>query len=352
MIKIALSGICLLLFLSSNYVKAFSIQNDSLANYSITGKVRNYNDGWIYLAHGDGLKKDIKVDSARILNGAFSFSGKVSGIEPFLLGVHNRDSKGKTLPSINFQGPFILSPGHLYLEGSFDWRSPFVASGNKAQDEYNIFMKNLKLVKNNLERIELVKAHVIQFPNSLVSAYIAKRELVNTDQDILKFVYNTLTLNVKESVYGKALLPIIQIAETTAVGRNVPSFSIPDTGGQIVSLEKVMGTYTLIDFWASWCGPCRSENPYLIEAYKSYHTKGFRIISISMDTDKKSWLKAIDEDKLTWVQVSDLKGIQSEIGKKYGITVIPMNFLINKDGKIIAKNLKGKDLIKKLEEVF
>ncbi|NQX40842.1 Thiol-disulfide isomerase or thioredoxin [Pedobacter steynii] len=382
MIKTLLTGIFLILFSTSNYTKALTAQIDTADNYSITGKIRNYNNGWIYLSHTDKLKKDMRTDSALVINGEFSFSGKISGIAPFILGIPNKDKKGKILPSITYKGPFILSSGHLYIEGEFDWRSPLTAFGTSAQDEYNAFKKKADPINKKTTKIideigrtkksdhkkldslnaryplvneqihDVVKAYVIQFPNSLVSAYIANINLVNADPATVKTIYDLLTTTVKESPYGKALLQMIQSYESTAVGRISPSFNIPDLKGQLMSLEANKGSYTLIDFWASWCGPCRMEHPNLIKAYNSYQAKGFKIISISMDTDKGSWLKAINEDQLPWLQVSDLKGIQSETGKKYGITVLPMNFLIDQEGKIIARNLRGTQLMNKLKEVL
>lgn len=382
MINTLTAVVLLILSSGDNYVKAQTAQIDSTENYSITGKIRNYNNGWIYLAHSDNLKKDKRIDSTKVVNGKFSFSGNISEIMPFILGIHLKDGKGKILPSITYKGPFILSPGHLYIEGEFDWRSPLTAFGTKAQDEYNVFKKKEDRLNNKITKIigeiertkksdrktldslntqypfvknqikDVVKTHVIQFPNSLVSAYIVKINLENTDPTIVKPIYNMLTTMVKESVYGKAVLEMIRLSESTAIGSIPPSFNIPDLNGQPVSLEAYKGSYTLIDFWASWCGPCRREHPNLIQAYKNYQAKGFKIISISMDTDKASWLKAIDEDKLPWQQVSDLKGSQSETRKKYGITVLPMNFLIDKEGKIIARDLRGMQLTNKLKEVL
>lgn len=382
MTKTIFIAILLLPFLSSNDLKAQAIRTDTVARYTVTGKLLNYDSGWVYIKHGDGFNKNQKTDSAKVVDGAFNFSGEISGIESFLLGVRGKDNKGKLTPSLYFRGPFILSPGNLYIEGDFNSRLPLNASGTKAQDEYNAFKKKLAPLsdkagsvfrdiratkKSNSKRIdslnkqmslvqiqlkEAVKAHVLQFPNSLVSAYIAKSESTSSDPNTVKLLYDGLTDAVKESLYGKALLYIFQSTEATALGRITPSFSIPDSKGELVSLEVAMGTYTLIDFWASWCSPCREENPYLVKAYDSYKAKGFKIIGVSMDTNKAAWLKAVNDDKLTWLQLSDLKGTQSETGKKYGITAIPTNFLIDKEGKIIARNLKGTQLINKLKEVL
>ncbi|WP_316794142.1 TlpA disulfide reductase family protein [Pedobacter frigoris] len=363
-------------------IKTVQAQSDTTNNYFITGKIHNRQDGWIYLSHGEGKIKESKIDSTKIVNHVFSFSGRISGMEPFLLGMQAKDSKGNVPGWFVYKGPFFLSPGNLYIEGSFLDRSELSASGSTAQDEYNVLNKKLEklkkrwfsisdaiysLKKSETNRIDsltasrklishqiqkMTIAHINEYPNSLVSAYIAKSSLAGADLDILKPVYDKLSPAVKESVYGKKMLEMVQSSERTALNSIAPSFAIPDQTGKPVSLKSAQGTYTLIDFWASWCGPCREENPYLIKVYNSYQAKGFKIIGISMDTSKDAWLKAVKDDKLTWLQLSDLKGVKSETGKEYGITAVPMNFLIDKDGKIIARNLKRKELTDKLNEVF
>lgn len=372
----------LLLALRNNPVKASAIQLDSTNNYSIRGRIKNYNNGWVFLAHGDIFTKNTKIDSVKVVNGEFTFNGKISGIEPFLLGRSNKDAKGKLLPSRNFVGPFILSAGNLYIEGEFDNMAQLTVSGTEAQEEFNVFRRSTLPIKKRITKImeekyalkksnshaldsldtqqklvqdenyTIIRNHIQQFPNSYVSAYIAKSNLDNVDPEIIKSIYDILTINTKESKYGNELLYMIQSTESTGLGRIAPVFNLPNTAGQFVSLEASKGTYTLLDFWASWCGPCRMENPNLIKAYNSYQDKGFKIIGISLDNNKSNWLKAIEQDKLTWLQVSDLKGMQSEVKKAYGIRVIPMNFLIDKEGKIIARNLKGNELMSKLKELL
>ncbi len=139
----------------------------------------------------------------------------------------------------------------------------------------------------------------------------------------------------------------------TAIGAVAPEISLPDTNGNIVKLSQFRGQYVLVDFWASWCRPCRYESPNLVEAYNKFHDKGFTIFSVSLDADKSSWLKAIHKDKLgQWTHVSDLKYWQSEAAKTYGVNAIPSNFLLDPEGKIIAKNLRGRRLVEKLTEIF
>ena len=129
-------------------------------------------------------------------------------------------------------------------------------------------------------------------------------------------------------------------------------FSMKDTNDQIITLSSFKGKYVLLDFWASWCGPCREEHPNLIAVYDNYKNKNFTILSVSIDTDKERWIKAIAKDKLIWTQVSDLKGGKSEVYLKYGITSIPANFLIDPNGIVIDKDLKGDALKNELFKIF
>ncbi|MFA6951313.1 MAG: TlpA disulfide reductase family protein, partial [Lentimicrobiaceae bacterium] len=153
------------------------------------------------------------------------------------------------------------------------------------------------------------------------------------------------------SPFSKQLEERIVVLERVEPGKVAPDFTMNDPEGNPVTLSQLRGKVVLIDFWASWCGPCRKENPNVVAAYKKYHEKGFDIIGVSLDRDITSWKKAIADDNLTWTHVSDLQYWNSAVGKQYGIMSIPSNLLLDKNGVIIGKNLTGEDLTKKLEEV-
>jgi peroxiredoxin len=140
--------------------------------------------------------------------------------------------------------------------------------------------------------------------------------------------------------------------EKISIGQEAPDIAYPNPEGKVEKLSDLRGKYVLLDFWASWCAPCRGENPNLVANYKKYHDKGFEIFQVSLDQSKNSWIKAIKADQLNWHHVSDLKYWSSAPAKLYGVRGIPANFLIDKDGKIIAKNLRGPALGMKLKELF
>jgi peroxiredoxin len=152
--------------------------------------------------------------------------------------------------------------------------------------------------------------------------------------------------------HAKGFIEMVDGMKTVAIGQPAPEIALPDTTGQVVKLSSFKGKYVLVDFWAKWCGPCRQENPNVVKAFNKYKDKGFTVFGVSLDRSKGDWMQAIKQDGLTWTHVSDLKYWQSEAAKSYNITGIPFSVLLDPNGTIIAKNLRGRALDRKLEEVL
>jgi peroxiredoxin len=171
----------------------------------------------------------------------------------------------------------------------------------------------------------------------------------------LEAKFNLLQTPAKQGMYGKMIEQMLADARKPKpgeVGTLAADFTQNDTANIPVKLSQFKGKYVLVDFWASWCRPCRQENPNVVEAYKAYKDKNFTVLGISLDQSKESWVKAINDDKLSWTHTSDLKYWSNEVAQLYQIQSIPANMLIDPDGKIIGKNLRGEELQAKLKELL
>ena len=192
------------------------------------------------------------------------------------------------------------------------------------------------------------------YPNSYVSLFMLNSELGGDNMDISIFepLFSSLGATVKKTGLGKFIAKQIATGKFTSIGSIAPDFTQKSPEGKDIKLSDFKGKYVLLDFWASWCGPCRQENPNVLNAFKKYKSKNFTILGVSLDKEKGPWVKAIADDGLTWPHVSSLNYFYAKEVEMYGIKGIPQNFLISPEGKIIAKNLRGEDLDKKLEEVL
>ncbi len=218
----------------------------------------------------------------------------------------------------------------------------------EVQTDLNKKYEAIQLEQNKV-LAEFIKSH----PTSLVSMDALKMYYaIYSDMTEREALFNTLSETVKKSSPGKAYSDLLSSAKFTDVEARAAEFVQNDADGKPVSLSSFKGKYVLLDFWASWCGPCRQENPAIVKAFKQFKDKNFTVLGVSLDNKKEAWLKAITKDKLEWTHVSDLKGWNNEVAELYGIKSIPQNFLLDPTGKIIAKNLRGEELAQKLEEIF
>jgi len=202
------------------------------------------------------------------------------------------------------------------------------------------------------QKESFIRTWIQKNPDSFVSPFILAIQYGSNPQvEVLKPLFDPLQSEVKTSYYGKVMGELVMKLDAISIGKTAPSFSQADPDGKPISLESFRGKYVLLDFWASWCGPCRQENPNLVRTYQKYQNQ-LAILGISLDQKREPWLKAIKDDQLTWQQVSDLKGWTNEVAGIYQVRAIPANFLLDKEGRIIAKGLRGPDLERALEQLL
>lgn len=332
----------------------------SKKGFEIQGTVKNQKDGQVFFVN---LQTE-KQDTVEIKDGKFNLSGIANEPTPFLM------FSPDVLPA---QSIFFADHGKTTVEFTAKEPSTLKIKGCKSQEEYEEFTELTKpllaqfdsiqklAMSGELEGQEVQKIamqiqqryesknldYVTKHPSSYVSALLAYEYLRQKPQlsaEGKRELIGSLDKEIQESHFGKKMIELIQADETTSIGSVAPSFSLPNTGDKNISLESFRGQYVLIDFWASWCQPCRSENPNVVAAYKKFKNKKFTIVGVSLDENKKQWEEAIQEDRLKWTQVSDLKGWNSSVVSLYNIKSIPSNVLIDPAGKIIAKDLRGVDL--------
>jgi peroxiredoxin len=356
--------------------------------YVIKGKVGSVNPpSKIFLTYSADGKR--VADSTAIKNGVFQFSGEVKDITQATLlvdykgiGIMNIDRKSKqdivslylVNGTTNVTSADSLSHarviGTKVNEDNIRYKA-FVKPATDAEDaltaeyyaapkekrdskEFNTYIdKKDSLI--GVQSKELNKQFIAANPDSYLSLQ-AIRGMGGPypDPNELQPVFATLSPALQASKSGVTYQKYLNTLKAVAVGAAAPDFAEADTNGKMISLSSFKGKYVLVDFWASWCGPCRAENPNVVKAFNNYKGKNFTILGVSLDRPGKrdAWVTAIKHDGLTWNHVSDLKFWDNAAAKIYGIQAIPQNLLIDPSGKIIAKDLFGDDLEKKLAELF
>ena len=344
-------------------------------NFEINGKLINGQAGsWVYLNHK--WENTYFKDSTRLdQKGMFNFRGK--SLEKNMYWINNAQN-------LNTPLIFFVDQERIEINGHIDSLPNSRVKAGKVQDDYvnylqminefakkkmemeNIFgeaqrkgdqtkMMSLKMEYMNLDEEE--KKSIYNFINNNNSSPVAGLALFQNFQenaDLLKLeaLYNNFSSDLQSSKFGKLAFDKINSLKGSSIGYTATDFSQNTPEGKEIKLSSFRGKYVLVDFWASWCGPCRQENPNVVMAYNKFKDKGFDILGVSLDNNKDKWLKAVEKDKLTWTHVSDLQGWDNSVAMLFGVRSIPTNLLIDREGKIIAKNLRGIDLENKLKEVF
>ena len=342
--------------------------------YRVKGKIEGSNGVTFYLK----ILRDenfVDIDSAVSKKGSFKMKGgaiEYPQVAVLVVGNTNRMTS------------FYLENSNITIKGSLDSLFNANIRGSKTHDEYKSYIESnkplsdayqalcadfivvvkttdeerlaeirMKIDSIENEMIKNQKDFVVNHPASFVTPSFLAGFSGNMSADELESYINNLDISISNLPIVKMLKDRIVAIRSVDIGKKAPDFTMDDVDGNPISLYSKVGTKALlIDFWAAWCSPCRLENPNIVRVYNEFNKKGFDIIGVSLDRQKEDWIKAIENDKLTWTHISDIKAWGSPAVSLYAINAIPANFLLDENGIIIAKNLRGDDLYNKVKEVL
>lgn len=337
-------------------------------SFSINGTANDLDDGtWLYVSNYATQKV---LDSTQVIKGKFHLAGKstekASKVFLYTAKYTNyvtfwvENTVNITVQKGAFKKAVITgSPTQDEDQQLAQLRKPL----QKRQDSIYHLLDNSKdpAVKKELQGLlkvlkkeeqEFDIAYVKNNPNSLVAASLLDIYAVTWGKQTTSALYANFSTAMKNTSYGQNIKQYIALNQDIKVGDRYVDFELKNTVGKKIKLSAIKGKYILLEFWASNCGPCREENPNLVKTYARFKGKGLNILGISNDHDKQSWLKAIKDDQLTWENVGELKGNTNSAALIYSVNAYPTNFLIDEKGVIIAKNLRGAALDKKLQELL
>ncbi|MDB5156874.1 MAG: hypothetical protein JWR50_1581 [Mucilaginibacter sp.] len=373
-----------LLFFIAALLPTLVFAQQATSNFTVNGKVGNIGSpARAYLFYQIGETK--VVDSSLVVNGSFTISGFIPAPSNSLVVIDHLGTGISKLGNTPDMLNFFLDKGTTAVTSKQDSISKGEVTGSAVNDDDKYLTLQLKPINDEAKKINdeknaapqakqnspdfqhsldakikvlqdkqqaILKAFVTAHPASYIS--LLAINLLSSEGVAVEALFNGLDPSVKEMEIAKMIKKSIDDRKVTDIGVTAPDFTQPDVNGNPIKLSSFRGKYVLVDFWASWCGPCRAENPNVVKAYNKYKTKNFTVLGVSLDKPGATadWQAAIKNDGLTWTQVSDLKFWKNEAAALYLVHSIPANFLIDPNGKIIAKNLRGTDLEDKLAELF
>ncbi|MEX6690083.1 TlpA disulfide reductase family protein [Danxiaibacter flavus] len=318
-------------------ITTFSFSQTEKKKFEITGKLSGFPDSTvIYLYENNTHQADL-IDSTFLISGQFHFTGSFqeNAIQVLL----------QTKGSDNYKFFWLENSTIIFTAEKGKFKEA-VITGSKTQEEAEKFdiitggdkLKMISYIRNN--------------PGSTVSASVLSIYSSTWGKDTSTMLYNALTETIKKTSFGQNVLNFISLNKNPKVGDKYVDFGEPDIDDKIVHLSDFKNKVVLLDFWGSWCGPCRANNPELVKVYNEFKSKGFEIFGVAADLDKESWIAAIKKDGLTWQNVTDLQGWNNKAAIIYGIYKYPTNYLIDRNGIIVATDLQGNELINKLRKML
>lgn len=360
----------------------FPFLSNAQNKLSLKGDVKNLKTvKTVYLIHLDGRNE--KIDSVKTTSGKFEFNIELNSpaLAILLLDHTGNDLTTKGTPKDIYR--FFIEPGNATLTAVDSIKNSNL-KGLPVADDFALLNKNTQKAEDGLvalnqeftalsdkerakeavvkgfqdrylalleDRKEIIAEFIMEKPKSFVSLYSLNADLATEDMSVAQVekAFNALADELKATPMAKSVEQKLALAKVTGIGVLATDFEEGTPENIKVKLSSFKGQYVLLDFWASWCGPCRQENPNVVEAYETFENKNFTVLGVSIDSKEDKWAEAIKKDGLVWTNILDRT---QNIARTYGINAIPKNFLLDPEGKIIAKNLRGPALLEKLKEVL
>jgi peroxiredoxin len=360
-----------IIFLSVIALVAWSCSSGP--HYVVKGDIEG-SDSIVFLLQKREANQTVTIDSAVSKKGKFKMKNKIDYPQQVQLVA------GDTRKRL----PFYLENSEITITGTLDSLFKAEITGSKTQDEYKGYVDMYKPLTDSysdlysnyqtantagdtakVRRIERqadsLQKEMTQFQKDFVknhpASYVAPSLLQSLSYEMeaseIESYINAFDTSIARLPQVQTLKERVAVMKSVEIGKKAPDFTMNDVNGNPVSLSSKFGPkLLLVDFWAAWCGPCRGENPNVVKVYNEFNKKGFDVFGVSLDQSKDAWLKAIEDDKLTWTHVSDLQYWSNAAAKIYAVNSIPANFLLDETGTIIGKNLRGQDLFNKVNEVL